>query len=224
MERTTTPQGGRDTSRTNFTTGSKISHCNSTNSVVLSVANGCGGYQARECISFPGKFTHHLRNWQMITPDQWVVNSVKGYEIDWWRRHHRLKHQENLCFHYWQDASVSQTGRERQQEVCSKTTRRLRHFQFVNLTLDSKSPVTWPELVFSKTEADCFSQEVEGLAIVQKAISHGQQSATSGWVRGWYWYLLLLRKSLRHSTGCDHDLGELRTDRRRTAEKLLSGH
>ena len=50
--RTTTPRGDGVT-RHNFTTGNKISYCNSTNSVVLSVENGCGGHQTRECISIP---------------------------------------------------------------------------------------------------------------------------------------------------------------------------
>ena len=50
--RTTTPRGDGVT-RHNFATGNKISYCNSTNSVVLSVENGCGGHQTRECISFP---------------------------------------------------------------------------------------------------------------------------------------------------------------------------
>ena len=46
---------------------------------------------------------------------------------------------------------------------------------------------------------------------------HGQQSATSGWVRGRYRYLLLLREvAALHAA-----LGELRTNRRRTAEKLF---
>ena len=75
---TTTPQGGGVPSRNNFTTQSKISHCNSTNSVVLSVQNECGGHQTRKCISFPRKLKLSLRNWQMITPDQWVLNAVKG--------------------------------------------------------------------------------------------------------------------------------------------------
>ena len=29
------------------------------------------------------KVKHFLRNWQTITSDQWVLNCVKGYEIDW---------------------------------------------------------------------------------------------------------------------------------------------
>ena len=37
-----------------------------------------------------------------------------------------------------------------------------------------------------------------------KKIKHGQQSATSCWVRGRYRYLLLLRKS---TSRCDRDLG-----------------
>ena len=56
---------------------------------------------------------------------------------------------------------------------------------------------------------------------------HGQQSATSDWVRGPYRYLLLLRKSRRCSAGRDRDLGELSLtgpiddDLRRN---FLSGH
>ena len=38
--------------------------------------------------------------------------------------------------------------------------------------------------------------------------THGQQSATSGWVRGRYRYLLLLRKSRCCSAGRDRDLGQ----------------
>ena len=30
-----------------------------------------------------GKAKQFLRNWQMTTLDQWVLNCVKGYEIDW---------------------------------------------------------------------------------------------------------------------------------------------
>ena len=54
-------------------------------------------------------------------------------------------------------------------------------------------------------------------------VQHGQQSVTSGWVGGRYRYLLLLRKSRRCSAGRDRDLGELRADRRRTAEKQTYG-
>ena len=67
-----------------------------------------------------GKVKQFLRNWQMITSDQWVLNCVKGYEIDW-------------------VAQPSQTQMPR-------------------------------ELVFSKTEADCLSQEVESL-VQKEAIS-----------------------------------------------------
>ena len=38
-------------------------------------------------------------------------------------------------------------------------------------------------------------------------IMHGQQSATSGWVRVQYRYLLLLRKSQRYSASRDRDQG-----------------
>ena len=67
-----------------------------------------------------GKVKQFLRNWQMITSDQCVLNCVKGYEIDW-------------------VAQPSQTQMPR-------------------------------ELVFSKTEADCLSQEVESL-VQKEAIS-----------------------------------------------------
>ena len=67
-----------------------------------------------------GKVKQFLRNWQMITSDQWVLNCVKGYEIDW-------------------VAQPSQTQTPR-------------------------------ELAFSKTEADCLSQEVESL-VQKEAIS-----------------------------------------------------
>ena len=50
--RTTTSRGDGVT-RHNFATRNKISYCNSTNSVVLSVENGRGGHQTRECISSP---------------------------------------------------------------------------------------------------------------------------------------------------------------------------
>ena len=67
-----------------------------------------------------GKVKQFLRNWQMITSDQWVLNCVKGYEIDW-------------------VAQPSQTQMPR-------------------------------ELVFSETETDCLSQEVESL-VQKEAIS-----------------------------------------------------
>ena len=54
-----------------------------------------------------------------------------------------------------------------------------------------------------------------------KISKHGQQFGTSGWVRGRYRYLLLLRKSRRCNADRDRDLGKPRTDRRRTAEKLF---
>ena len=47
--------------------------------------------------------------------------------------------------------------------------------------------------------------------------------ATPGWLRGWYRYILLLRKSRHCSSVWERDLqmGELRSDRRRTAEGLF---
>ena len=53
--------------------------------------------------------------------------------------------------------------------------------------------------------------------------NHGQQSATSGWVRVRYRYLVLLRKSRRCSAGRDRDQGE-RGPIDELRRNFLSGH
>ena len=118
--RTTTPRGDGVT-RHNFATGNKISYCNSTNSVVLSVENGCGGHQTRECISFP---------------------CGKGEAVS-----------EKLA-----NDHLGSMG----PELCERLRDRLGGAAIT----DSNAKRT----VFSKTEADCLSQEVESL-VQKEAIS-----------------------------------------------------
>ena len=45
-----------------------------------------------------GKVMWFQRNWKSITPDQWILNCVQGYEIEWVTRHSQICTPRELVF------------------------------------------------------------------------------------------------------------------------------
>ena len=93
---TTTPGGDRVTSLVPIR--NKKSE-NPNNFVVLSVEHGCGGCEEDVLSQSPsGKVIWFQRNWKAITSDQWVLNCVQGYEIEWVARPSRICTPRELVF------------------------------------------------------------------------------------------------------------------------------